>query len=164
MKLEEFNSAEVETAGELLHTCAPIASWRAALLARRPFSSQQELVDTAEHLAAGWTDQEVDAALAHHPRIGEKAQGSGAEVQASRSEQGNLSEDEKARQEWLQANVAYEETFDRIFLIRAKGRSSEEMLEQLHQRLENSPEREASVRRGQLAEIALLRLREAVRG
>ena len=162
MKLEEFNSAEAETAGELLHTCAPIASWRAAVSARRPFASTQELVDTAEQLAAGWTDHEVDAALAHHPRIGEKAQGRGAEAQASRSEQGDLSEDEKARQEWLQANLAYEEKFDRIFLIRAKGRSSEEMLEQLHQRLENSPEQEAAVRRGQLAEIALLRLREAV--
>ena len=164
MKLREFNEADVGTAGELLHTCAPIASWRAAILARRPYASQEELLETAGELAAGWTDQEVDGALAHHPRIGEKVQGEGAEAAASRKEQGNLSEDEQARQAWIEANHAYEEKFDRIFLIRAAGRTPEEMMGQLRQRLENSPEEEAGIRRGQLAEIALLRLGEAVRG
>lgn len=162
MRLSEFNEAGVEQAGELLHICAPIPSWRAALLARRPYGSRAELVETARGLAGGWTDQEVDGALAHHPRIGEKLQAEGAEAEASRREQSGLSEDEKAREEWVRANLAYEERFGRIFLIRAKGRSSEEMLAQLRERLENSPEEEAAVRRDQLAEIALLRLGEAV--
>lgn len=162
MNLREFNEADVEAAGELLHACAPIASWRAAILARRPYVSEQELLDTAGDLAEGWTDQEVDGALAHHPRIGEKVQGDSAEAVASRKEQGSLSEDERARQEWMEANIAYEEKFDRIFLIRAAGREPEEMMQQLRERLENSAEAENEIRRGQLAEIALLRLREAV--
>lgn len=162
MNLREFNEADVETAGELLHACAPIASWRAAILARRPYASQQELLETAEELAGGWTDQEVDGALAHHPRIGEKVQGDSAEAAASRREQGSLSEDERARQDWMEANIAYEEKFDRIFLIRAAGREPEEMMQQLRERLENSPEAENEIRRGQLAEIGVLRLGDAV--
>lgn len=163
LNLEEFNTADAETAGELLGTCAPIASWRAALLARRPFESTEQLYQVAESLAEGWSDQEVDAALAHHPRIGEKARGSGAEAEASRSEQGMLGEDEQTRAAWIAANQEYEEKFGRIFLIRAKGRSSREMMAQLSERLDNTLEAEAEARRSQLAEIALLRLQDLVR-
>nr|WP_157324087.1 2-oxo-4-hydroxy-4-carboxy-5-ureidoimidazoline decarboxylase [Nesterenkonia alkaliphila] len=160
--MEAFNTAEAGEAGELLEACAPIASWRAGLLARRPYSSREEMLETAASLAGGWTDQEVDAALAHHPRIGERASGNSAEAQASRAEQGSLSEDEQARQEWLAANRDYEEKFGRIFLIRAKGRSSAQMLAALRERLENDDAAEARIRREQLAEIALLRLQDAV--
>lgn len=160
MQLEEFNAAEAEQLREELATCAPIASWGSGLLARRPYRSRDELLSTAAELAEDWTDLEVDAALAHHPRIGEKAAGDSAEARASRAEQGTLSEDDAAREEWLNANKAYEEKFDRIFLIRAKGRSPQEMLEQLQSRLQNSDDAEARIRREQLAEIALLRLKD----
>ncbi|GAA1802319.1 2-oxo-4-hydroxy-4-carboxy-5-ureidoimidazoline decarboxylase [Nesterenkonia flava] len=162
MNLDQFNGAATAEAGELLTTCAPIASWRAGLLARRPYASVEELISTAATLAEGWTDQEVDAALAHHPRIGEKVRGESAEAKASRSEQGSLSEDDDARQAWIKANEAYEAQFDRIFLIRAKGRTPEEMMDLLQERLKNTPQQEALVRREQLAEIAVLRLREAL--
>ncbi|WP_223881310.1 2-oxo-4-hydroxy-4-carboxy-5-ureidoimidazoline decarboxylase [Nesterenkonia ebinurensis] len=162
LSVEEFNVASAEAVGEILATCAPIASWRAGILARRPYSSLEQLLETAAALAEGWTDQEVDAALAHHPRIGEKAAGESVEARASRAEQGSLSEDERAQQEWLAANKEYEERFDRIFLIRARGRSHQEMLAQLRGRLENDADAEARIRREQLAEIALLRLADAV--
>lgn len=164
MPLERFNTAAPEVAGELLDICAPIPSWRAGLLARRPYASQSELLAMARELSAQWSDLEVDAALAHHPRIGEKVAGEGAEARASRQEQGNLSEDERARLEWVEANQAYEQRFDRIFLIRAAGRTPEEMMSQLQQRMGNSPEEEARVRAGELAEIALLRLEHAIEG
>lgn len=162
MTLEEFNAAEAAELREELNACAPIASWSSGLLARRPYQSRDELLATAAELAEGWTGQEVDAALAHHPRIGEKVAGESAEARASRAEQGNLSEDQAARDEWIAANKAYEQKFDRIFLIRAKGRSPEEMMSQLLLRLENDDAAEAQVRREELAEIALLRLKDAV--
>ncbi|WP_147102858.1 2-oxo-4-hydroxy-4-carboxy-5-ureidoimidazoline decarboxylase [Nesterenkonia populi] len=162
MRLGAFNDEPVEQAGELLSTCAPIPSWRAGILARRPYASVADLRETAAELAEGWTDQEVDAALAHHPRIGEKVSGDDAEAAASRREQGGLSEDEEARLAWIEANQEYEQRFDRIFLIRAKGRTPEEMMDQLRERLASSPEAENRVRREQLAEIALLRLDEAI--
>ncbi|WP_146341057.1 2-oxo-4-hydroxy-4-carboxy-5-ureidoimidazoline decarboxylase [Nesterenkonia sp. NBAIMH1] len=163
MRLSEFNDASADQAGEVLSTCAPVASWRAGLLARRPYASFDELSRTAADLAEGWTDQEVDAALAHHPRIGEKVSGDDAEAAASRREQGELTADEQARIDWIEANRQYEARFDRIFLIRAKGRSSEEMLEHLQRRLSHDAETENEVRRQQLAEIALLRLEESLR-
>ncbi|MET0813427.1 MAG: 2-oxo-4-hydroxy-4-carboxy-5-ureidoimidazoline decarboxylase, partial [Microbacterium sp.] len=52
--------------------------------------------------------------------------------------------------------------FGRVFLIRAAGRSPEEMLAELDRRLSNDDGTEAAEATGQLAEIALLRLRGAV--
>lgn len=162
MKLSEFNAAPPEELTELLDACAPIPSWRAALLARRPYAHLPELTQVAAEIAQGWTPLEVDAALAHHPRIGEKVQGATRQAQASRREQGRLSEDEAAQQEWVSANQAYEDRFDRIFLIRAAGRTPAEMMTQLRLRLQNTPEEEAGIRREQLAQIAVLRLEHSV--
>lgn len=162
--VEEFNCADAAEVRGLLMTCAPITSWSSALLASRPFGSREELLKAAQRLAVDWTDQEVDAALSHHPRIGEKAAGESAEARASRAEQGGLSRDEAAQAAWIEANQEYEDRFDRIFLIRAKGRTPAEMMAQLRQRLDNDDDAEAKVRREQLAEIALLRLEDAVCG
>lgn len=162
MKLSEFNEATPEELTETLAACAPIPSWRAAILARRPYESVEELTTTAAELAQDWTDLEVDGALEHHPRIGEKVQGSSREAEASRREQGSLGADEAAQAEWISANEAYEQRFDRIFLIRAAGRSDREMRTQLALRLQNTEEEEAVVRRQQLAEIAVLRLEQVV--
>ncbi len=57
----------------------------------------------------------------------------------------------------FEGNVAYEQRFGQVFLIRAAGRSPEEMLAELRRRLTNDPETE---RRGvvyQLAQITRLR-------
>lgn len=160
--LKDFNTHQTAAVKELIASCAPINSWSAALLARRPYSSRQDLLQMASSLTQDWTDKEVDGALAHHPRIGERAKGDSAEARASREEQAALGEDAAAREEWVAANHDYERTFDRIFLIRAKGRSRAEMMAQLRQRLNNDAATEAQVRREQLAEIALLRLEDAV--
>lgn len=59
-------------------------------------------------------------------------------------------------------NRDYEERFGRVFLIRAAGRSPEEMLAELERRLGNDDDAEVAEAAGQLAEIALLRLRRSV--
>lgn len=60
------------------------------------------------------------------------------------------------------ANAAYEERFGRIFLIRAAGRSPEEMLAELQRRLANDETTEADEAVEQLRQIALLRLRQTL--
>ncbi len=59
-------------------------------------------------------------------------------------------------------NVAYEERFARVFLIRAAGRTPSDMLAELTRRLRNDDAAEAAEALGQLAEIAVLRLRGSV--
>jgi 2-oxo-4-hydroxy-4-carboxy-5-ureidoimidazoline decarboxylase len=59
-------------------------------------------------------------------------------------------------------NRAYEERFDQVFLIRAAGRSPEEVLAELHRRLANSAEEERAEVTEQLAQITGLRVRGLV--
>jgi 2-oxo-4-hydroxy-4-carboxy-5-ureidoimidazoline decarboxylase len=163
VELDEFNTADAATAAELVGVWAAIPRWVDALVAGRPYPTVDDLAARAEVLAAEWTTVDLDAALAHHPRIGEKPRGSGAEAAASRREQASMSSatDEVAAR-LAAGNAAYEERFGRVFLIRAAGRTPAQMLAELDRRLDNDPAAEAAEAAAQLAEIAVLRLRSAI--
>jgi len=150
MRIEEFDTAPAEAAEALLRSCVDIDSWIDALVAGRPFDTASALLERARELATDWTGAEVTAALADHPRIGEKP------TALSRREQSGVSDGLADR--LADGNRRYEERFGRIYLVRAAGRTGEEMLEFLEQRLDNDPATELDVTHGQLAEIALLRL------
>ncbi|KGT86325.1 OHCU decarboxylase [Erwinia typographi] len=161
MKLEPFNQAPVAEAKKLIAHCVAIPAWQQALVAARPFSSLTALLETGDRLAAAWDAQALNKALSAHPRIGEKAQGSGKEAELSRGEQSSVNAEDTALKQALKAgNAAYEQRFGRVFLIRAKGRSGEEMLAELLRRLANDPQQEQQEALGQLREITLLRLKE----
>ncbi|MFT4305605.1 MAG: 2-oxo-4-hydroxy-4-carboxy-5-ureidoimidazoline decarboxylase [Microbacterium sp.] len=159
MQLAEFNALSEAEATGVVTVWAAIPGWVDAVVAGRPYRSVDALVSYAGELAAVWSRTDLDVALAHHPRIGEKASGSDAEAAASRSEQASMA---AAADEVTAAiaagNAEYEARFGRVFLIRAAGRSPEEMLAQLRRRLGNDDETEAREATAQLAQIALLRL------
>jgi 2-oxo-4-hydroxy-4-carboxy-5-ureidoimidazoline decarboxylase len=160
MEIEEFDTMDATAARELVRSCADIPSWVEAVVAARPYAETEELFRRAEHLALDWTGAEVEQALADHPRIGERHAGSGTSAAMSAREQAGVDPaDTDVKALLAAANAAYEERFDRIFLVRAAGRSSVEILEFLEQRLGNDPESELEVTTGQLREIAALRLR-----
>ncbi|WGL52629.1 2-oxo-4-hydroxy-4-carboxy-5-ureidoimidazoline decarboxylase [Nocardioides sp. BP30] len=159
MELAEFNAMAATQASALVRACAGIESFVAAIVGARPYADVDTLLATARVQAAGWTPAEVDAALADHPRIGERPAGSTATAALSRGEQAGLSDaDDELRRRLAEGNRRYESRFDRIYLVRAAGRSGEELLALLEDRLGNDEATEREVVREQLAEIALLRL------
>lgn len=159
LTLAQFNTAPAADLEDLLRACAPIDRWTGAILAGRPYADVEQLRGTASALAGEWTAAEVHGALAHHPRIGERAQGLAAvEAAHSRAEQAGV-EDPGA---WVAANARYEERFGTVFLVRAAGRSQAEMLAELERRLALDEEQERSERAEQLRQIALLRLEALV--
>lgn len=160
MEIDDFNAMSESDAASALRPCVDIDSWVDAVVAGRPYADVDELLAVATRQAAGWTGAEVEAALADHPRIGERHTGSGSSAAMSRAEQAGVDADDADLQQRLaEGNRRYEETFGRIYLVRAKGRSAAEMLDLLDQRLTNSPAAELDVTRAQLAEIATLRLK-----
>ena len=160
MLIEEFDTMDTAAAREIVRSCADVPSWVDAVVAGRPYAETEELFARAGDLARGWTGAEVQQALAEHPRIGERHAGSGTGAAMSAREQSGVDPaDTDVRALLAAANAAYEERFDRIFLVRAAGRSAEEILAQLDERLGNDPGTELEVTAGQLREIAALRLR-----
>jgi 2-oxo-4-hydroxy-4-carboxy-5-ureidoimidazoline decarboxylase len=155
-----FNAEPADLARERLRACNAAPSFAATVAAGRPYDSTDALVARAEAVTRALLWDEVTAALAAHPRIGDRAQGSSAEAAASRNEQSGMSTAaDSVRAAMTDGNRAYEERFDQVFLIRAAGRSAEEMLAELHRRLANSPEDERAEVTEQLAQITGLRVR-----
>lgn len=160
MTLDEFNEADRDAAVAWLRPCVDITRWCEELADWRPYASVDDLVARAEVAAEPFTVDEVDAAIAHHPRIGERARGERAEASMSRAEQAGVDPNDAAIADALaEGNRAYEQRFGRVFLIRAAGRSAQEILDTLTQRLANTPAEEQLVVAGQLREIAVLRLK-----
>lgn len=113
----------------------------------------------AAQLTRTWERTELNQALAAHPRIGEKARGAGKEAELSKGEQSAVDTRNSALTLALaQGNAEYEAKFGRVFLIRAKGRSGDEILAELARRLKNLAVEEEFEALEQLRQITLLRL------
>ncbi len=159
MGLDSFNALDRDAARSALRPCVDIDRWIDAVVDGRPYADVEEALVAGRLAADPWTETEIDGALAHHPRIGDRAQGASTEATFSRSEQAGVDVTDRDAQAALVAgNHAYEERFGRVFLIRAAGRSSQEILDALNARLLHSSEQELAVVAQQLREIAVLRL------
>lgn len=159
MDLTEFNALPRDRASALIRPCLDVDRWVDAIVDSRPHHDPESLAELAATAALPMTDAELDSALAHHPRIGERAEGTNAEATHSRNEQSGLSTDELVQQRLASGNRAYEEKFGHVFLIRAAGRTAEEILEQLDRRLANDAATEKPIVAEQLHQIAALRLK-----
>lgn len=160
MLLHHFDALDDADAAAVVRVWADVPGWVDALVAGRPYASVDALAAYAGDLAATWYPDDLTAALHAHPRIGAKVAGDGAEAAASRREQGSMAEAADDDVAAIAAgNLAYEERFGRVFLIRAAGRTPSEIRAELERRLSNDPDAETIEATRQLAEIALLRLR-----
>jgi len=136
-----------------------VERWVADVLAHSPYDSVEALLKRADEAASPLSASEIDEAIAHHPRIGEKPVGEGRSQQFSRDEQAGLGDEQTDLVEAIAAgNAAYEERFGRVFIIRAAGRSRAEILSELERRLELPNSTELEIVGDQLREIALVRL------
>ncbi len=154
-----FNTLADDQATLRLADCLRAPGWAASLLAGRPYPDPESLLATAYRFGVVLTDDDLASALSAHPRIGERPTGPGIDAAHSRAEQGGVDADDANLAQRLHAgNIAYEERFGWVFLIRAAGRDGPEILAALTERLANDPETEVRVVRDQLAQIAQLRL------
>jgi 2-oxo-4-hydroxy-4-carboxy-5-ureidoimidazoline decarboxylase len=143
---------------ELLACCAA-DSWVRTLLAGRPYPSLEALLTASDAAVLTMGDDALDQALAGHARIGQRPEGEAREARWSRAEQAAaLDADAEVSARLAAGNRLYEQRFGRVFLIRAAGRSAEEMYDALRTRLANDEQAERSVVLHELADIVRLRL------
>ena len=154
-RIDHLNEASVDVLRPRLLALTASPQWADRLLARRPYDDREQLLAASDELVLGLDEAEVDAALAGHPRIGERGS-----QQSAREQAGMSGADAALQAAMAQGNAAYEERFGRIYLVAAAGRDAEELLALLHARLDNDPDPELDVVRGELARITRLRLSE----
>ncbi|MCP2093951.1 MULTISPECIES: 2-oxo-4-hydroxy-4-carboxy-5-ureidoimidazoline decarboxylase [Actinosynnema] len=150
-----FDSADVDVLRPLVLDCLAVPRWGDGVLAARPFGEVDALVAAADVVLS---DDEVLAAIAHHPRIGERGRGSSAAW--SDGEQSGV--DGSASGLLVDANARYEARFGHVFLICATGLSGADVLASLAARMGNEPAFELRVVNRELCRIAAIRLRKLV--
>ncbi len=161
-RLDEFNALSRSDARARLATCLAVPRWVDEVADGRPYADLADLLERAGESAAELSDEELEGALTRHPRIGERASPA-HDGEHSRREQARVDPSDGETAGRLAAgNRAYEQRFDRVFLIRAAGRSTAEILAELDRRLSNGDDTERVETTTQLREIALLRLESVV--
>src|SRR5690349_2817862 len=148
-----FDELPEEDARALLLRCMAAPDWVEEVLGGRPYRSVDELLEVADQAARDLSEDDLEAALAGHPRIGERA-AAGHNAAASAREQAGVVSTSATTQKLVEGNQAYEERFGHVFLIRAAGRSGDEILAELERRLGNSPEAEDAETLDNLRQIA----------
>ena len=160
--MESFNALPEDDARRRVATCLAVPRFVDTVVSKRPYAGWPSLEATAASAAGDLTDDELEAALARHPRIAALA-GAGHDAAFSRREQAGVDPaDEQVARDLAAGNAAYEQRFGRVFLIRAAGRSAAEILAELRRRLVNDEATERAETVAALRDIALLRLRQVV--
>ncbi len=159
-RLNYLSSGEAQT--ELLKCCGS-GKWANRIAAQRPFETLDDLMQTAERVWWSLEPQDWLEAFRSHPKIGEKkaeAQITDTAHKWSEQEQSGITDaaTTETRRELAELNHQYEDKFGYIFIVCATGKSSEELLSILRERISNDPEKELRIATAEQAKITGLRL------
>ena len=162
--LDNLNSLPPEDAVAELLKCCGSARWAERMAAERPFEVVAELLESTDRIWWELEPQDWLEAFSHHPKIGEKkAAAPQSSVAARWSEQeqaGTSTADEELLAELGALNRVYEERFGFIFIVCASGKTTEEMIALLRERLHNDVDTEVRVAAEEQRRITHLRLRK----
>ena len=157
-----FDALADHEAAALLESCCGSYAWVQGMIARRPFGTLRRLLDDADAVWWSLGPDDWREAFDHHPRIGEQAsaapQSGKARAWSAEEQRGTSAAATSTREALAQGNRAYERRFGHIYLVCATGKSGEEMLALLEQRLSNDAATELRVAAGEQAKITRLRL------
>jgi 2-oxo-4-hydroxy-4-carboxy-5-ureidoimidazoline decarboxylase len=160
VSLEALNALPAEQARECLLACCSSTRWALNVTSGRPYASVGEILARSDEAVAGLDQGDLEQALAGHPRIG-----AGAAAGWSRREQAGVEAADQATIGALaDGNEAYERRFGHIYLVCATGRSADELLALLRERLGHDPGTEWGIVRGELGKINRIRLRRLLEG
>jgi OHCU decarboxylase len=151
-----FNSLPEDEAQDRLLECLALRTWAARVSAGRPY-------DTVGHLMAR-VDAEMSSlgpgdwrqAFAAHPRIGER--GGHAPATSEREQSRVMAATDETLSALQAENRMYEQRFGHMFLIAASGRTADEILQSLRERMHNDPATELEVAAEEQRKITRLRL------
>ncbi len=156
--IDAFNALPAREAEEQLYSTFANQGWAQHVVSARPYRDLDELLGAAESAWASLAPGDWLQAFKAHPRIGERG---GHAPTASEREQSGVRKASKVTLATLAAeNREYERRFGHVFLIAARGRSADEILHALRQRMSNDAGTELEVAVSEQRKISRMRLIE----
>ncbi len=160
--LAAWNALDAPAAAAAILPCNGSQTWATQLAALRPFETGFDLTCTADIVWRSLPATDQQQAFDSHPRIGEQhaKAATATSLALSATEQSAAQLTNNTQAALAAANRAYEQKFNRIFIICATGKSAEEILTLLQHRLSNDPATELREAAEQQRQITQIRLRK----
>ena len=159
LKINNLNAAQAHQALE--HCCAA-PNWVLGMLNIMPFENKEHLFQSAQTVWDSLSESDYLAAFEGHPQIGDLSTLSkkyAATAQKAGHEQSGMSKaNEQTLKKMIALNKQYLSKFGFIFIVCASGKSAEQMLELIEQRVNNTREKELTIAAGEQAKITKIRL------
>ena len=162
--LDRLNAlGEAEAVAELLRCCGS-RRWAGRMADLRSFDSEEGLLRAADAAWIGLDDADRLEAFEAHPRIGDlhalRARYASTASWGAKEQAGVSDADDSILRALADGNRDYEARFGHLFIVCATGKTADEMLALLRERLGNDPEVERAVASEEQAKIARIRLRK----
>lgn len=159
MNLKDLNNLSKEEATQHLFSCCGSRHWVDAMMLQFPFSNEHILVEAATDI---WynkcTETDWRESFTHHPKIGDI--NSLKEKFAGKEQAGVASASDEVIDALAKVNADYENKFGFIFIVCATGKSAQEMLDLLNDRLKNSVAEELNIAMGEQQKITNIRFKK----
>ena len=166
-ELEKLNSLSPEQANAEFLKCCGSRTWARAMNEARPFATVARLLVTADDLWSSLSNEDWLEAFRAHPKIGEKkaatAQAEQAQKWSAQEQAGTHEATAETKAALAEGNRKYIERFGFIFIICASGKSTEEMLSSLNDRLPNDAQTELKIAAEEQRKITRLRLEKLIK-
>ena len=163
-KLAWLNSLTADEAAKELLQCCGSKRWAAEMVAARPYATLETLLARADEVWWSLGRNDWLEAFRSHPKIGEKKAAEKVSAQSqqwSGQEQSGVANAPRDTVDSLAAlNDDYEQKFGFIFIICATGKTSDEMLSALRERLQHDHEAELPIAAAEQGKITALRLKK----
>ncbi|MCB0726692.1 MAG: 2-oxo-4-hydroxy-4-carboxy-5-ureidoimidazoline decarboxylase [Ignavibacteriae bacterium] len=162
MTIDELNNSDRFEVLNFFLQCCGCTKWIELMASSRPFLDKQDILEKSEMY---WNSIEYFhrmEAFLHHPKIGDikslKKKYSGSKLLSESEQSGVNSASEETLRLLSDLNTEYEKKFGFIFIVCATGKSAEEMIFLLLDRIGNSYEKEIEIAMSEQNKITKLRL------
>lgn len=162
MTLEQFNTLPLEEVRIELERCCGSTRWIEGMIQQRPFDSPSSMYQHSDRIWNSLSESDWKEAFTHHPKIGDmenlRAKFASTSTWAEGEQSGVQTATEITLNQLANGNKDYENKFGYIFIVCATGKSAEEMLTILQQRLLNSHSDEIHIAASEQTKITKIRL------
>jgi allantoicase len=156
-----------EAAKELLQCCGS-KRWATQMSSARPYENIADVIARANEVWQSLDRDDWLEAFRSHPKIGEKKAAETVSAQArqwsGQEQSGVNTASSETTNSLATLNREYEQKFGFIFIICATGKTSDEMLAALHERLDHDEAEELPIAAAEQSKITELRLKKLLTG
>lgn len=157
-KTNSINGLDIESTKKIFRGFCSSTQWIESMTNARPYKDSKHIFSLADSLWLKASEADILEAFLGHPKIGDLNALKNKYAHHATTEQGQVADaQETILQQLQQYNKDYEKKFGFIFIVCATGKSAQEMLNLIKQRMINT--RDDELRNGANEQLKIIHLR-----